>query len=109
MAYDKKLAERIREALIGHPFKEVNMFGGLSFMVNEKLAISATTQGDLMIRCDPEHVDDLVGKEGAQWAEMRGKKMKKGWIRIDSTGTKGEQDLAFWIDVALQYNKQAVS
>ena len=78
-------------------------------MVNEKLAISATTQGDLLVRCDPEQVDALVSKEGAQWAEMRGKKMKKGWLRIDSTGTNDEQGLAFWIDVALQYNEKVAS
>ena len=35
MAYDKALAERIRDALSGEDdVEEVKMFGGLSFMVN---------------------------------------------------------------------------
>lgn len=106
MAYNRELAERIRAALTGHSFEEVNMFGGLAFMVNEKLAISASAQGDLMLRCDPDKVAELVGKPGAQWAEMRGRKMKKGWLRIDASGTQSAQDLAFWIDIALQHNKR---
>ena len=109
MAYDRQLAERIRKALAGHSFREVNMFGGLSFLINEKLDVSATTQGDLMIRCDPQLVDELVHKPGAAWAEMRGQKMKKGWLRIDATGTHDEQSLAFWINTALQHNEKAAN
>ena len=106
MAYDRELAARIRAALAGHTFREVDMFGGLSFMINEKLAVSASAQGDLMIRCDPERVATLLSKPGAQWAEMRGRQMKKGWLRIDASGSKGDKALAFWIDVALQYNEK---
>lgn len=36
MAYNKDPAERIRVALAWFPTREVAMFGGLSFLVNEK-------------------------------------------------------------------------
>lgn len=55
MAYDKALAERIRDALSGESdVEEVKMFGGLSFMVNGKLAASANSHGNIMVRCDPD-------------------------------------------------------
>ena len=88
MAYDKALAERIRDALSGEDdVEEVKMFGGLSFMVNGKLAASANSHGNIMVRCDPDRVDELLTHKGASWPEMRGKPMSKGWIVVDRTGT----------------------
>ncbi len=105
MAYNRDLAERIREALADQAsVREVNMFGGLSFMVNEKLAISANTHGDLMVRCDPEQVDTLLREEEADWAEMNGHTMGRGWLRVGANGILSEKDLGFWIDAALRYN-----
>jgi len=47
LVYDTFLADRIRAALsdpavFSGEVREVKMFGGLSFMVNEKIAVSAT-------------------------------------------------------------------
>lgn len=109
MAYNRDLAERIREALAEYPAREANMFGGLSFFVNEKIAVSANTHGDLMVRCDPAHVDALLGEKRAQQAEMRGRQMSKGWLRIGLEEIENDQDLYFWIDAALQYNKKVTS
>ncbi len=109
MAYDPELAERIREALAErqHPVREVNMFGGLTFMVNEKMTATANTSGDLMVRCDPDRAEELLGREGAEWPEMRGRPMSKGWVVVDSAGTESEDDFEFWIEEALAYNKKA--
>lgn len=60
-----------------------------------------------MLRCDPEKADDeLVDCEGADWAEMQGKKMGKSWIIVDACGTESEKDFRFWIQEALKYNKE---
>lgn len=104
MAHDPELAELIRVSLADRgvePVREVKMFGGLSFMVNDKLAISANTHGDLMIRCEPDRVDELLTRTGAQEAEMKGRKMSRGWIRIQPEGYATEADFDGWIDAAL--------
>lgn len=106
MAYDRDLADRIREALSGRPVREVGMFGGLAFMVNEKMAATANAQGDLMVRCDPSQMDVLLERDGAHWPHMRGRKMSKGWIVIDAEHVKSDKGLGFWIGEALDYNRK---
>lgn len=103
MAYSRELADRIRAGLAGEPaVREVSMFGGLSFLVNGKLALAANRHGDLMLRCDPARVDELTGR-GAAIAEMRGRQMSRGWITVRSADLATEQDLAFWLRVALDH------
>ena len=55
MAYDEHLANRIRELIGGDPeVTEKKMFGGLAFLVAGNMAVSASGQGGLMVRVDPE-------------------------------------------------------
>lgn len=55
MAYDEELAARIRDAFSGEPrVREVKMFGGLSFMVNDR--ITATARHDGTADAHVEHV-----------------------------------------------------
>lgn len=106
MAYDRDLAERIREALSGKSVREVNMFGGLTFMVNGKMTATANTSGDLMVRCDPGRAEKLLEKAGADWPDMRGRKMSKGWIVVDAKKLTSDKVLTSWIKEALDYNKK---
>jgi hypothetical protein len=109
VAYSKELADRIREALAAEPaVREVGMFGGRSFLVDDKLALAADNRGDLMLRCDPARVDELTGK-GAKVAEMRGRQMSKGWIVVSSDDLQADQDFAFWVGVALEYTRLSQS
>lgn len=105
MAYSKELADRIRDALADEPdVREVSMFGGLSFLVNGKLALTANNRGDMMLRCDPARVDDLT-RRGATVAEMRGRPMSQGWLVAGGEDLRSDQDFAFWLGVALDYNR----
>jgi TfoX/Sxy family transcriptional regulator of competence genes len=108
MAYDRELADRVREALSGLPVREVNMFGGLTFMVNEKMTATANTQGDLMVRCDPSRVETLLDRDGAQWPTMRGRKMSKGWIVVEADRVESDKVLRSWIQEALDYNGKVI-
>ena len=61
MPYDEQLAARIRTVVAGEPgLTEKRMFGGLSFLINGNMAISASGQGDLLLRVDPKRTDALV-------------------------------------------------
>jgi len=106
MAYDRDLADRVREALSGRSVREVSMFGGLTFMVNEKMTATANTQGDLMVRCDPSRVESLLTRDGAAWPEMRGRRMSKGWIVVEAGRIESDRALRSWIQEALDYNER---
>ena len=54
MAYDEELAARLRVALQHQDgVEEKRMFGGLAFLVHGHMAVAASGQGGLMVRCDP--------------------------------------------------------
>lgn len=54
MAYDEELADRIRVMLgAAPPVREVKMFGGLAFMVHERMVVCVRGGGDLLVRTDP--------------------------------------------------------
>jgi hypothetical protein len=46
VAYDEKLAERLRELLQGEEgLTEKQMFGGLAFLIKGNMSVSASSQG----------------------------------------------------------------
>ncbi len=96
MAFDPALAERIRAALAGVPTREVKMFGGLSFMIEDKLRISANAKGGLLIRVDPEDLPELLTRHGVSRAEMRGKPMSAGWLEV-APDVLTDDELRFWV------------
>ncbi len=104
--FDPELAERIRQRLRGMDVREVAMFGGRSFMVYEQLAVCAASDGSLLLRCAPESVDELVQREGARPAEMRGRPMSPGWLRVDVGALHDDVVLADWIDAAVAHAEQ---
>lgn len=99
------LTDRIRAALsFEASVREVRMFGGIAFMVNDKMAVHASRDGSLLARVDPATESPLLERAGAARAEMGpGRSMGPGWIRV--AAEVAEDDLAFWLDVALDFNK----
>ena len=77
-------AERIRALLADAPAtREVAMFGGLSFMVNNKMIVNVRRSGDLLVRVDPHRSPELVADHGARPAEMgAGRPMGPGWLDV---------------------------
>jgi TfoX/Sxy family transcriptional regulator of competence genes len=98
MAYDEKLAQRIRELVAGEAgVTEKKMFGGLAFLVGGNMAIAASGQGGVLVRVDPAESDALVAKANAEVAVMRGREMR-GWLGVDAEHLKTKRDLARWVD-----------
>ena len=103
MAYDEKLAERIRELVAGERgVTEQKMFGGLAFLVGGNMAIAASGQGGALVRVDPEDSDRLVASTNARPFEMRGRSMK-GWLRVDSVDLRTKRQLAKWVELGTAY------
>jgi TfoX/Sxy family transcriptional regulator of competence genes len=102
MAYDEELAERIRGLLPDVPVTEKKMFGGLAFLVGGNMAVAASGQGGLMLRCDPDESAELVQEPGASRMEMRGREMD-GWLRVTSDAVADDEALRRWVDVGTSY------
>jgi hypothetical protein len=103
MAYDEELADRIREVVRGEPgLTEKAMFGGLAFLVGGNMAVSASGQGGMLLRCDPAQTDDLVSRPHVQRFEMRGREMD-GWLRVDLAAVDTEEELRDWVGRGVAY------
>ena len=106
MAYNEKLADRIREALVGTPKTiEKNMFGGVCFMVNNKMCVGVV-KDEMMCRINPEIQDEAVERDGCRVMDFTGKPMK-GYIFVSEEGMKSQKDFEHWICLALEFNKVA--
>jgi TfoX/Sxy family transcriptional regulator of competence genes len=82
VAYDEDLANRIREVIAGEAaVTEKRMFGGLAFLVNGNLAVSASGRGGILLRVDPAETDALIAAPHAERAVMGGRTMD-GWLRV---------------------------
>jgi len=103
VAYDEDLAERIRELIAGQKgVTEKKMFGGLAFLVGGNMAVAASGQGGVMVRCDPDESDALIAKTPARLVEMRGREMP-GWLRVDTDDVKTKRQLSKWVEIGTTY------
>lgn len=108
MAYNEKLAEKVRKLLFQiKNVEEKKMMGGLTFMVNNKMCVGVVND-NLMCRIDPEMYESALKKKACSPMDFTGKPMK-GFVFINSDGTNKEKDLNYWISLALDYNKKAKS
>ncbi len=106
MAYDERLAERVRVALAGTPgVEERKMFGGVAFMIGEKMAIGVL-QSDLMVRVGPDTHDDALRRKGARPMDFTGRPMR-GFLFVGPEGHRTRAALVRWVNLALTYNRVA--
>ena len=107
MAYDEHLADRLRANLKENriSFEEKKMFGGICFMVDDKMCIGVV-QDNLMARLNPADTEAMLEKPGAVPMDFTGKSMK-GFLFINDEGWDTDDDLSFWVDKCLDYNPLA--
>ena len=103
MAYDEKLADRIRELVAGESgLTEKKMFGGLAFLIAGNMAVAASGQGGVLVRVDPEQSDTLLATTNARLMEMRGRSMQ-GWLRVDLEDVRTKRQLGKWVELGTAY------
>lgn len=106
MAYNEKLADRVRETLSNQPnVAEKKMMGGLTFMVNDKMCVGIL-HDDLMARIDPEVYEAALQKNGCRAMDFTGRPMK-GFVFISPEGTNNKNNLEYWVGLSLAFNKKA--
>jgi hypothetical protein len=103
MAYDVELADRIRAVVQAEPgLTERRMFGGLAFLIQGNMAVSASSQGGLLLRVDPAATESLINEPHVGRFEMRGRKMD-GWLRVDAEAVEADDDLRAWVRHGVTY------
>ena len=111
MAYSEYQADRIRQRLSRvNLTEEKKMMGGIIFMVNHKMCVGldidkSSGKDRLMVRVGKAKHDQLIFKKGSREMDFTGKVMR-GFLFIDPDGFDTEDDLDFWIEKALHFNKQ---
>ncbi|GAC1373988.1 MAG: TfoX/Sxy family protein [Acidimicrobiales bacterium] len=105
MAYDRDLANRLRELLSGHDgVVEKKMFGGLAFLVDGNMAVSASGRGGLMVRIDPADSARCLARPHVALMEMGGRTMD-GWIVVEPEGLKTTRELTAWVTRGVNFAK----
>ena len=107
MPYDEKLADRTREIIAAthDNVEEKKMFGGLCFMVNDKMCVGVESNR-LMVRMDPLKYEEVMEKEGCRPMDFTGKSMK-GFVYVDTAAVQSKKKLEYWVNLALEFNKIA--
>ena len=102
MAYDEKLAERVRAALANRDdVVEKRMFGGIAFMVRGHMSCGVVAS-TLMVRLAPADADRLMNAPHVRPMDFTGRPMR-GFLYVDPAGTKTAATLRQWVGRATAY------
>jgi TfoX/Sxy family transcriptional regulator of competence genes len=97
MAYDERLAQRIRAALKNdRSITEKKMFGGLAFLRNGLMFVGVSGSS-LMARVGKENHADSLSRQHVREMDFTGKPMQ-GYVYVDAEGLKTEAQLLFWLE-----------
>lgn len=110
MAYDEYMADRIRQILTekrAH-FSDKSMMGGRVFQVDEKMLCGIHIDkkfGDtlLMARIGEEAYEKEIEKDVCLPMDFTGRPMK-GYIYVTPEGFDRDNDLAYWLQLCLDFN-----
>jgi len=103
MAYDEDLANRLRELLADEQMvTEKKMFGGLAFLLRGHMSVSASRNGGLLVRIDPDDTDACLARPHAALMQMAGRTMD-GWITVAPEGLRTKRDLAAWVKRSVRF------
>jgi TfoX/Sxy family transcriptional regulator of competence genes len=102
MAYDEALADRIRTALAGRDdVREQKMFGGIAFMVRDRMAVGVI-KDDLMVKLDPNAHDDAVAQPHVRPMDFSGRPMR-GMVYVAPAGVADDAELGRWVSIAATF------
>ncbi len=103
MAYNEQLAERIERIVLDAeiPFETKKMFGGLCFMINDKMSIGIVKE-DVMLRVMDYQFEKVLQLPHTRPMDFTGKRMH-GFLYISPEGFIKDQDLKTWVDKGIEF------
>ena len=107
MACDELLEQRVRQFFDTKNIKyeSKRMMGGLCFMVKSKMCVGVE-KNRLIARIGPEAYNDALQRKGCRPMDFTGRPMR-GFVFVELEALKSNEDLAFWLELALAYNPSA--
>lgn len=106
MPPDDALLNRVRAALDrGVDIEEKRMFGGITFMVRNRMCVSVG-RDRIMCRIDPAIHDSALERKGCRTVVMKGREYR-GYVYVDADAVEAQRDLDYWINLSLAYNSNA--
>jgi TfoX/Sxy family transcriptional regulator of competence genes len=100
MAVDEELTTRIRSLVAGDPrVTEKKMFGGICFLLDGRILVSARRTGSLLVQCGAEAAADATREPGVSYMQMRGKPTPN-FIDVGGELVETEPGLKRWIELA---------
>jgi TfoX/Sxy family transcriptional regulator of competence genes len=102
MAYDERLAERVR-AILGEEAKveERKMFGGLAFLVGGHMACGVE-KSRLMLRIGPEAYEAALGEPHVLPMDFTGRPLR-GFVYVEPEGVRAKPQLVRWVRRAVAF------
>ena len=102
MAYDEKLAERIRLGLAGRRgVSERKMFGGIAFLARGHMVCGVVGQ-ELMVRVGADGYAAALARPHVREMDFTGRPLK-GMVYIGPAGIRTTRQLESWIARALGF------
>jgi hypothetical protein len=102
MAFDEKLAERIRRQLAEQGgVVEKRMFGGVAFLLNGNMCCGVH-KAALMVRLAPQASEAVLRKPHTRIFDLTGRPMK-GWVLVEAEGLPTAAALKKWISQGVAY------
>ena len=102
MAYDKGLAQRIREILEEEPgFAEKKMFGGICFLLFGNM-VCGIIKEDLIVRVGVDNYANMLKLPYAKKFDLTGRPMK-GWVMVLSEALDSDEALNDWVQRAVSF------
>jgi len=105
MDYNEPLADRIRELIADTGEERVHekkMFGGLCFLVDEKICVGVK-KDRMLVRLSPAIYEASLEKEGVVPMARNGAGMK-GYIFVIDEFLNTQHELQYWVKLALEFN-----
>jgi len=98
MAYDEKLAERVREVLgKSKSITEKKMFGGICFLYNGNMMVGVL-KNDLIVKYDKTEHEKIIAQKHVRPFDFAGRPMA-GIAYVGPAGVKTKKDLAKWVEL----------
>jgi TfoX/Sxy family transcriptional regulator of competence genes len=102
MAFDERLAARIRGVLAGREaIREQRMFGGVAFMDRGNMVVGIT-RDELMARVGAAAVEGALGEPGAHPMCM-GERTMAGMVGVAPAGIATDEQLRTWVERCLVF------
>jgi hypothetical protein len=102
VAYDERLAGRIRSALAGRDgIAERKMFGGLCFLVHGRMCCGVL-KDELCLRVGPDRYEEALLEPHARPMDFTGRPMR-GFVFVAPAGLEADGALAKWLGWASDF------